>query len=327
MATFELNPIRPFSSFISGMGAEQQMEYSGLRNQAIRGAAEQQKEEKAALKAYAAGGGDRDLLAASPDLWMRLNKSQREDVENAMKEFREQAPFLTPENYPKWREGFQSKYKGFNQALFPPPDQMQTPEQVKGFVTKAAALATDLETQKHKSLLAEQTRAKQEEWKTIGQPHAQMEISAREKLAGIQYDKQLTLQQNQQKFQEAENKKKLDLEREIKDARTTEQREQHFMTNFRSSQVHLNDAYMKQMTELDKQGLSGVERDAQELRIRRSYDDMQNELVKTYKPMADKYKIPFPYEVKEMKSTTGSAGGPVSPADALAELKRRGVIK
>ncbi|HEY6022526.1 MAG TPA: hypothetical protein VIY48_22475, partial [Candidatus Paceibacterota bacterium] len=64
---------RPFSSLIAGVNAGEQVQYNALRSQVARDAMQRQQEEREALKTYASGGGDRDLLAAAPDTWMKLN--------------------------------------------------------------------------------------------------------------------------------------------------------------------------------------------------------------------------------------------------------------
>lgn len=305
-------PFRPFGSFISGLGAAQEMEYSGLRSQVAREALSRVQDEKAALKTYAAGGGDRDLLAAAPDTWMKLNKTQQEDVNNAMNYFDKVSPFWTVDNYGQQREDFYKKFPRFSQSLLPAADQMKTPEQLNSLVTRAQKLGTEVARQRAAALAGEQVKAQQDIYKTIKEPSMRLQFAFQTALTGQRYNNQLSLQENNQNFQAAQNEMTRKLQRDLSDAKTTEAREGHFMTNFRFGQTKLNDAYMKQVGEVDKMQLPAAEREAQVENIKNSYNYMQNELVKTYKPLADKYKIPFPYEVQKDlvdPSAGGSAAG------------------
>jgi hypothetical protein len=295
----ELKPFTPFTSLVSGVGAGEEIQTGALKRDMYRTALQRQQEERAALKTYAVGGGDKDLLAASPDLWMRLNENQRKVVDAGMKEFQEQAPYLTPESYPKWHQDFTSRHKELTPVL-PQPDQMKTPEQVQGFVTKGLNMATAL----HKQKTDIETAAKQKLYQTVQLPAMRLEQQFKEKLTGMQYDKQLTLQENQQKFADKELQKKLDLDREMKEAKTTEAREGHFYTNLRFEQARLNETFMKQMGDIDKT-YTGPEKETKELELRRSHDYVNNKILKKYKSWADEYKIPF-QEVPEESAAAGT---------------------
>jgi hypothetical protein len=282
-----LEPVRPFSSLIAGVGAGEQIQTDSLKRQVLQTGLDRARDERAALKTYANTGEGKDLLAASPDMWMKLNEDQRKEMESGMKAFKEQAPFLTPENYAGWAANYQKQHPNLGKLL-PPPQQMQTPEQIGGFVTKANKAVTSLYEQK----TAIDTAAKEEQYKKIQLPAMKLENEFKTKLYNLQATKQLDLQKNAQEFAHAENKEKLKLDREMKEAKTTETREGHFYTNLRFEQSKLNETLLKGIEKIGE-SYTGPEKDAKELELRRSHSYINNQILKKYKTWADEYKIPF----------------------------------
>jgi hypothetical protein len=314
----ELRPFTPFSSLIAGVGAGEQVQTNALKRGMMQNALDSRRQEQAALRTYADTGEGKDLLASSPDMWMKLNEDQRKELDSGTKEFKEQAPFLTPENYSSWAQSYQKRHPNLGKLL-PPSEQMQTPDQITAFNAKAHKAITDLYAQKS----AIDVGAKKELYKDVQLPAMKLEQAFKEKTLGMTADKQLTLQENQQNFLRAENEKKLSLERDMKEAKTTEAREGHFYTNLRFEQAKLNETFLKQMEKVSE-AYTGPEKDSKELELRRSHELVNNKILRKYKTWADEYKIPFQEVPEENKP---AATIKVSPQDAVAEARRRGLIK
>jgi hypothetical protein len=90
-----LEPYRPFGSLIAGMEAADKMEYSGLRNEAMRAAVDQQKEQRSALQTYKETGDARGLIPyVPPETAVKLKEHFDQQTPETLKGYEQASNFL-----------------------------------------------------------------------------------------------------------------------------------------------------------------------------------------------------------------------------------------
>lgn len=307
------------SALIGGIGAGQELYSRNLINQARSLALDRERGRQSALESYSQSKDPTELMKYDPELVMKLDKAGQERLSAGIELFDKISPYLeaNPGNNEMWAAAAQDLTKaGAPQSIIQGFTDRNPDERLgylKSLRQNAIQAKADLTRATAGAQVGEHVKGQQALWKTVQQPAQKMEQDFKIRLTNLDFDKRKSLQENQQNWHTAESKRKESLERELKDAKTTEAREQHFFTNLRHEQTQLEKSYLKSIEDINKTYPAGPERDAQELQLRRSLDQMQDKVNGTYKAWADKYKIPFAHEPKQPASPT--AAGPPPGTD------------
>lgn len=124
-------PFRPFSSFISGVGAADQLQTSHLRREALQEELGQARRRNEALEEFKASGDPQSLIPALTPQQAMMAKGgmqlQKLQIANAASQyFTSIQPYLTHQSYPQFRQDAIGKFGDLARQHFPDPGEFKS---------------------------------------------------------------------------------------------------------------------------------------------------------------------------------------------------------
>jgi hypothetical protein len=243
---------RPFSSFIAGMGAADQMQQSSLKNEAMRDALTQQKEQRTAMKQYAATGDDTAIKGVAPEMWIKLDENARKSVEAGMKEFQQIGPYLTTENYSAAWQEFGKTNPGLVK-LWPHPSEITDQARLDQFKSRGADFVTKSLANQTSTVGEAQVGVQKQQMEAVTIPTMKLQEQLQEKLGDATYDHNLSLQKNAQTFQEGQIKIGRTLQMDLAKMVDKRTKTDHFFNVLKGEESSINQLYFKGIEAIDKE--------------------------------------------------------------------------